>query len=82
MGTPQIAADLDASEHALLAENGPDSEEMLRYLAEGSGNVADNGMFSVQVGAAESLPVYQLCASIEAARILICPTSNFVGLWT
>lgn len=39
---------MDASEHALLAENGLESEEMLRYLAEGSGNVADNGMFSVQ----------------------------------
>ena len=45
---PQIAAQLDASEQALWAENGLDSEEYLRYIAEGSSNVADNGMFSVQ----------------------------------
>ncbi len=45
----QIAAELDASEQALWAENGLESEEYLRYIAEGSGNVADNGMFSVQV---------------------------------
>lgn len=45
----QIAAQLDASEQALWAENGLDSEEYLRYVAEGSSNVADNGMFSVQV---------------------------------
>lgn len=49
MPAAQIAANLDAKEEALLAEGGPDSEELLRYLAEGSGNVADNGMFSVQV---------------------------------
>lgn len=52
----QIAADLDASEHALLAEGGPDSEELLRYLAEGSGNVADNGMFSVQASGPPTRP--------------------------
>ena len=44
----QIAAQLDASEQELWAENGLDSEEYLRYIAEGSSNVADNGMFSVQ----------------------------------
>ena len=44
----QIAADLDASEQALLSEGGVDSEDYLRYIAEGSGNVADDGMFSVQ----------------------------------
>ena len=47
--TLQIAAQLDASEQALWAENGLDSEEYLRFIAEGSSNVADNGMFSVQV---------------------------------
>ncbi len=44
----QIAAQLDATEQALWAENGLDTEEYLRYIAEGSSNVADNGMFSVQ----------------------------------
>lgn len=48
----QIAADLDASEQALLSEGGIDSEDYLRYIAEGSGNVADDGMFSVQVSSA------------------------------
>ena len=44
----QIAADLDAREQALLSEGGIDSEDYLRYIAEGSSNVADDGMFSVQ----------------------------------
>ena len=32
-----------------MAEGGVDSEEYLTYLAEGSGNVAADGNFSVQV---------------------------------
>ena len=69
----QIAAQLDASEQALWAENGLDSEEYLRYIAEGSSNVADNGMFSVQ--ARTKANPHQTLAPYEhdnnAARVLL-----------
>jgi ataxin-3 len=45
----EIAQQLDAEEHALMAEAGMDSAEFLKFVAEGSSNVDNSGMFSVQV---------------------------------
>lgn len=45
-----IAHELDAAERELMASAGVDSAEFAAYVAEGSGNVAEHGMFSIQVG--------------------------------
>jgi len=45
----QIAHELDAMERAFMAEGGMTSDEYLRFTAEESGNVAADGMFSIQV---------------------------------
>ena len=47
----QIAAELDAAERELMAGTpaGLYSADFLQYMAEGSGNVNDDGMFSIQV---------------------------------
>lgn len=47
-----IAHELDAAERELMASAGVDSAEFAAYVAEGSGNVAEHGMFSIQVGGA------------------------------
>ena len=49
MHAPQIAQDLDAMERAFMQEGGVASDEYLRFAAEESGNVAADGMFSIQV---------------------------------
>ena len=49
MHAPQIAQDLDAMERAFMQEGGVTSDEYLRFAAEESGNVAADGMFSIQV---------------------------------
>jgi hypothetical protein len=46
----KIAQDLDALERQLMASQGMDTEAFRRFAAEESGNVAGNGMFSIQVG--------------------------------
>lgn len=46
----EIARTLDENEHTLMQESGLDSSDFLKFVAEGSGNVADTGFFSVQVG--------------------------------
>ncbi len=43
-----IAHELDAAERELMASAGVDSAEFAAYVAEGSGNVAEHGMFSIQ----------------------------------
>jgi Ataxin-3 len=45
----EIAQQLDAQERALMAEAGMESAEFLKFVAEGSANVDNSGMFSVQV---------------------------------
>ncbi|EFN59080.1 hypothetical protein CHLNCDRAFT_13270, partial [Chlorella variabilis] len=68
-----IAQELDAAEHALMASAGVDNPDYLRYVAEGSGNVAESGMFSIQV-LSRALEVWGLAAvpltspDMEAAR--------------
>jgi Ataxin-3 len=45
-----IAQELDALEHSLMASQGVDTADFLKFAAEESGNVARDGMFSIQVG--------------------------------
>ena len=45
----QIAMGLDQLEREMMAEGGLDSEDYLRFVAQDSGNVAVDGMFSIQV---------------------------------
>jgi hypothetical protein len=53
-GMLQIAHELDALERQFMQEGGMDSEEYQRFVAEASGNVANDGMFSIQVCKAAS----------------------------
>jgi Ataxin-3 len=45
----KIAQELDAMERNLMASQGVDTKDFLKYAAEESGNVAGDGMFSIQV---------------------------------
>jgi len=45
----EIAQQLDAEESALYAESGMESADYLKFVAEGSANVDNSGMFSIQV---------------------------------
>ncbi|KAL6078966.1 ubiquitinyl hydrolase 1 [Balamuthia mandrillaris] len=45
----QIANEFDRNERALMMEMGTESTDFLKYMAEDSGNVADDGNYSVQV---------------------------------
>eukprot|EP01122_Echinamoeba_exundans_P004972 TRINITY_DN1516_c0_g2_i1.p1 TRINITY_DN1516_c0_g2~~TRINITY_DN1516_c0_g2_i1.p1 ORF type:complete len:362 (+),score=51.88 TRINITY_DN1516_c0_g2_i1:777-1862(+) len=45
----RIAHDLDDNERALMAEMGTDTKDFLKFMQEDSGNVADDGNYSVQV---------------------------------
>ena len=45
----QIALELDEMERRVMLEAGATSDEFLRYAAEESSNVANDGMFSIQV---------------------------------
>ena len=44
-----IAQDLYLLEHQFMAEGGLEGPDYLKFVAEGSGNVANDGMFSIQV---------------------------------
>jgi len=41
--------ELDESERTMMGENGYDTNDYLKFMQEDSGNVADNGNFSIQV---------------------------------
>lgn len=45
----KIAQDLDALERSLMASHGVNTPDFIKYAAEDSGNVARDGMFSIQV---------------------------------
>ena len=49
ISSTQIAQELDAMEQSFMQEGGVNSEDFLKFAAEGSGNVANDGMFSIQV---------------------------------
>lgn len=55
----QIAHDLDALEKEVMQEGGMTSDDYLKFAAEESGNVANDGMFSIQV-LAKALDVWGL----------------------
>ncbi|KAK9838940.1 hypothetical protein WJX74_006331 [Apatococcus lobatus] len=55
----QIAQELDAAEQSFMMEGGTEAEDYLKYIAEGSGNVAADGMFSSQV-LSKALDVWNL----------------------
>ena len=59
----QIAQGLDALEQQFMAESGLQSEDYLKFVAEDSGNVAADGMFSIQV----KFPVIQPASRKTAA---------------
>jgi hypothetical protein len=44
-----VARSLDEQERQMMLEMGTDTPEFLRYMAEDSGNVADDGNYSIQV---------------------------------
>ncbi|KAL4859518.1 putative ataxin-3 [Chlorella vulgaris] len=75
----QIAHELDAAENALMASGGMDNPEYLQYVAEGSSNVAENGMFSIQV-LSRALEIFGLQAiplsSPDMAPALADPTTQ------
>jgi len=54
-----IARSLDQKERQLMLEAGTDSADLIKYLAEDSGNVADDGNYSLQV-LSEALNVFDL----------------------
>lgn len=62
----QIAQELDALERQMMQENGVHTEDYLKYMAEASGNVADNGMFSIQV----------LSKAVEQFGLQLVPLNN------
>jgi Ataxin-3 len=45
----KIAQELDALERNLMASQGVDTQDFIKFAAEESGNVARDGMFSIQV---------------------------------
>jgi ataxin-3 len=45
----QLARELDEQERRFMMESGTDSKEFLTFMAEDSGNVADEGYYSIQV---------------------------------
>eukprot|EP01102_Stenamoeba_stenopodia_P001865 TRINITY_DN11689_c0_g1_i1.p1 TRINITY_DN11689_c0_g1~~TRINITY_DN11689_c0_g1_i1.p1 ORF type:complete len:267 (-),score=47.34 TRINITY_DN11689_c0_g1_i1:260-1060(-) len=54
-----IAQEFDKKEREVMGEYGTETNEFLKYMAEDSGNVADDGNYSVQV-LAEALKVWNL----------------------
>jgi len=65
----QIAHELDRREREAMMASGVDSAEYLKYMAEDSGNVADDGNYSIQV-IEEALKVWDLtCHSITSPHM-------------
>ncbi|CAG9465806.1 unnamed protein product [Pedinophyceae sp. YPF-701] len=64
-----IAAEVDEEERKLMAEGGVDEESYLRFMAEESSNVREDGMFSVQV-LARALARFGLeCIPLRSPRV-------------
>lgn len=64
-----FAQELDSLERQLLAEAGLDSVDFLQHVGGVSANVADDGMFSVQVRPAAAADVV---ASLVCCRMRCC----------
>eukprot|EP00271_Cylindrocystis_brebissonii_P002636 TRINITY_DN13402_c0_g1_i1.p1 TRINITY_DN13402_c0_g1~~TRINITY_DN13402_c0_g1_i1.p1 ORF type:complete len:389 (-),score=57.76 TRINITY_DN13402_c0_g1_i1:700-1866(-) len=61
-----LAQNLDSKEREMMMVGGVDSADYLRYMAEDSGNVAEDGNFSIQV-LSQALEVWGLrCISLDS----------------
>mmetsp|Transcript_626 Transcript_626/g.920 ORF Transcript_626/g.920 Transcript_626/m.920 type:complete len:276 (-) Transcript_626:76-903(-) len=69
----QIARQFDETERQLMATHGTDTNDFLKYMAEDSANVADDGFYSVQVlqKALEVWNVSLIRSSLPEARPLM-----------
>lgn len=56
----EVALRLDAQEQVAMAEIGTETPEFIKFMAEESGNVAEDGNFSIQV-MAEALKARHAC---------------------
>jgi Josephin len=67
-----IAQKLDELERKLMGQRGFDTPDFVKFAAEGSGNVARDGMFSIQV-CEHSFFMYGMCPQrISASTLGIC----------
>ena len=55
----RFASELDEKERQTMLEMGADTNDFLRYMAEESGNVSDDGNYSIQV-LSEALKVWSV----------------------
>ncbi len=60
----QIAQDLDALERTFMSENGIESEDYKKFIAEDSGNVSSDGFFSIQASELYVLQADAKCRSL------------------
>eukprot|EP01098_Paradermamoeba_levis_P013582 TRINITY_DN6221_c0_g1_i2.p1 TRINITY_DN6221_c0_g1~~TRINITY_DN6221_c0_g1_i2.p1 ORF type:complete len:313 (+),score=93.44 TRINITY_DN6221_c0_g1_i2:173-1111(+) len=63
----QVGQEFDRKEKLLMAEAGMETPEFLKYMAEDSGNVADDGNYSIQV-LAEALKVWNLSCILYTSQ--------------
>jgi hypothetical protein len=64
-----IAHELDALERAVMEEGGMTGEDYLKFAAEESSNVANDGMFSIQV-----IKGLGVVAGVSVTRWCVCVT--------
>ena len=66
----QIAQELDQMERAFMTEGGVDSADFLNFMGEDSGNVAESGLFSIQVQAPPSADHWPLSGRSSGCMLL------------
>lgn len=54
-------------ERAVMTEGGVDGADFLKFMGEDSGNVAESGLFSIQVASPNQLITCQCQANLRAA---------------
>ena len=54
-------------ERAVMTEGGVDGADFLKFMGEDSGNVAESGLFSIQVASLNQLITCQCQANLQAA---------------
>ena len=68
----KVAQDLDAMEHKLMASQGMHTSDFIKYAAEDSGNVASDGMFSIQASSCScwwrTVPEICRCSKFDMKR--------------
>ena len=53
-------------ERAFMTEGGVDSADFLKFMGEDSGNVAESGLFSIQVATSRSLVIVRQILRLHA----------------